>query len=866
MLQRPNFSRRRNNSRSSRSKVGFEKLEPRNLLAADFVNFSVIDASLDNSGDTVFESGALSLDYSLDVYSGNLVAVELFAQNGSDTMKIGEFFNQSASGSLISLEGLSGLTGTQQIYGVATTDDGKAATSNTFDIDVLDVTTEVGDFLGTDFNYSGSAGSAYVLSGSGGTDTLSLNFSQSSVVDLNGASIGSYDPDAFVTSQAIYQGTAYDYLTTNDGREIYFQGIERLEFADNSVFQMNTTPNDPEYVEQWDISTGDVGDAWRFTRGSDEVLLVSLDTGVAASNGDPITSDIDQSRTDYLIPDNVSVADGDHGHRATSVMVAEPNNGHGLTGINWDSPTLIIDVYNNNPGITDGPRLSNAISETLDYIENSSASRVVFQGGIQGEVWLNWLDESLISDNLDSTLWAVAAGNGSVDTSDTTSNPVFSAGVARLSGTYDNVMAIGALEPSFEYVDGIKNVDDLPLAGYSNFGDLITFAGPSRTRSIGPAGGVANFGGTSNANPVVAAYSSLVWSVDPSLTATEVRDLMSSTAMDLGADGRDSQFGWGTPDVGSAVRKAWATTQNSDLVNLGENPFSSGDVDLGYLLATNNEIGENLDTSAGDVEVGLLSTTNTDLTSLDYYFVAGAGDTDNGSFEIVGNSLQIKQGTTIDFESQPNYSLRIEVSDGSISHAQQLSVSVVNIGEGTNLIIGDGSGQRSMLDQFVVEFEGIVSVESGAFEVLKRGSGGGAVDVGTFVDNSSGSTVVTLSFSGQFTEASGSLVDGNYQLTVFGDLLETQNGQSYDADNDGIAGGNLVFGDTAADNFFRFYGDVTGDKSVTVFDLLPFRQTWLKSTGDADYNPDFDSNGDGNINVFDLLSFRQNYLETLDFV
>ena len=236
--------------------------------------------------------------------------------------------------------------------------------------------------------------------------------------------------------------------------------------------QMQTTPNDPAFVDQWDIATGDVGDAWRFTRGSDEILLVSLDTGVASSNGTPITSDLDQSRTDYIIPDNVTVNNGDHGHRATSVMVAEANNGFGLTGINWESPTLIIDVYGNNPGIVE-ERLTNAINASLDFLDTSSASRIVFQGGIQGEFWLNVLDQSLISDNLENTLYSVAAGNGSQHFNDTT-DPVLSAGVARLAEVYDNVMGIGALEPSFQRVNGIQNVNALPLASYSNYGEAMT--------------------------------------------------------------------------------------------------------------------------------------------------------------------------------------------------------------------------------------------------------------------------------------------------------------------------------------------------------------------------------------------------------
>jgi subtilisin-like proprotein convertase family protein len=179
--------------------------------------------------------------------------------------------------------------------------------------------------------------------------------------------------------------------------------------------------------------------------------------------------------------------------------------------------------------------------------------------------------------------------------------------------------------------------------------------------------------------------------------------------------------------------------------------------------------------------------------------------------------------------------------------------------------INDGEAARSVIDEVVVSFDGIVDVGAGAFELVRRGAGGGAVDVTPVVDDSSGSTVVTLEFSGTFTGAAG-LVDGNYELTVIGDLITSSSGTAIDGDGDGVAGGNFVFGDTEADNFFRFFGDNDGSRNVNVFDLLAFRNTWQTSAGDSAFNAQLDSNADGTINVFDLLAFRGNYNESLDFV
>ena len=181
------------------------------------------------------------------------------------------------------------------------------------------------------------------------------------------------------------------------------------------------------------------------------------------------------------------------------------------------------------------------------------------------------------------------------------------------------------------------------------------------------------------------------------------------------------------------------------------------------------------------------------------------------------------------------------------------------------MAVNEGETGRSNVNEVVVSFDEIVTFGSGAFELVQRGADGGPVDVTTSIDNSSGRSIVTLTFSGSFATASGSLVDGNYELTVVGDQITTSSGAAYDANDDGVAGGSFVHGDTETDNFFRLFGDGDGDRDVDLFDLLGFRTTFGQSTGNANFNEGFDANGDGVVNVIDLLSFRQNFGERLDF-
>ena len=69
-----------------------------------------------------------------------------------------------------------------------------------------------------------------------------------------------------------------------------------------------------------------------------------------------------------------------------------------------------------------------------------------------------------------------------------------------------------------------------------------------------------------------------------------------------------------------------------------------------------------------------------------------------------------------------------------------------------------------MVNSLVITFSELVTIDSGAFEVIERETGA-IVDVSLSYEDVGKQTIATLTFSGDLT-ASGSLVDGNYQLTI----------------------------------------------------------------------------------------------------
>ena len=66
--------------------------------------------------------------------------------------------------------------------------------------------------------------------------------------------------------------------------------------------------------------------------------------------------------------------------------------------------------------------------------------------------------------------------------------------------------------------------------------------------------------GTSMSAPFVAAVAANIRAEFPALTATQVADILMSTADDRGPSGRDDQYGWGIVDAYAAMQEAAGTS------------------------------------------------------------------------------------------------------------------------------------------------------------------------------------------------------------------------------------------------------------------------------------------------------------------
>ena len=416
-----------------------------------------------------------------------------------------------------------------------------------------------GDETGNDLSYrdmGSSVGSARIYQGRGGTDFLNLDGIRSTdVAAFNGRAGIDAASASEVGKQAFYGGTVFDTLSLKNGDELYLQGIERLRFEDVTI---DLTPNlDATSNNQWNTQVMDVSGAWRFNTGSDQVVLVSLDSGIAESTDS-------HDEIDHIsLKTNQNTAGSQHGHRAMSLMTAE-HDGNDVAGVAPDNPVWAYTIGEARNGVSIFDAIADAKAER-------TGQRLVFQNG-SGNGWGDWGDteeamRQALSETAEYGFFSASAGNDGDNT-----GVAGAGGIAPFQTDFSNVASVGALESGArEVIDELTNATAVRLASYSNSGEDLTLVAPTDSRAIDGNGNVLNFDGTSAANPNLAGVAALVWSENLNINGGELREILTSSAMDLGAGGFDNTFGFGLVNAEGAIRRAHALDQNQVLASFWSN-------------------------------------------------------------------------------------------------------------------------------------------------------------------------------------------------------------------------------------------------------------------------------------------------------
>ena len=359
-------------------------------------------------------------------------------------------------------------------------------------------------------------------------------------------------------------------------------------------------PNDPFFSQQWNLATINMERAWDVNEGStDEVIVAVIDSGLAFENIDlgfeageftfggvpypalglitvpfSVAPELDGANRfvapfDFVWGDEHPVDMSGHGTHVTGTVGQLTNNGQGVAGVVfnvrimplkvlgdvWD---LVFGATSECCGATDAD-----VASAIGYAVQFGAQVINMSLGAPGASPA--IDAALRQAVAEGVFVAIAAGNLFED-----GNPaVFPAAVAI---SIDGAMSVGAVDRQRR------------RAYYSSTGSYLEVVAPGgEQRQEGATGGVLQqtldgdlaftyerppaqygpprfdvmnlsfFAGTSMAAPHVAGLAALLISqgiTDPAAIEAALKHF----ATDLGAPGRDDEFGYGLVDAPATLR------------------------------------------------------------------------------------------------------------------------------------------------------------------------------------------------------------------------------------------------------------------------------------------------------------------------
>ncbi len=307
----------------------------------------------------------------------------------------------------------------------------------------------------------------------------------------------------------------------------------RVEFAEpNYIVTQQGTPNDPYVGYQWNLSFIDAPQAWDTADGTGAVVAV-LDTGV--SEGADGFAHLLQGYDFYYDDSDPSDRVG-HGTHVAGTIAQATNNGVGVAGVAPGASILPVKVLGDN-----GYGSTSAIAKGIVYATDQGAD--VINMSLGGAYYSSTQHQAVRYAHDRGVVIVAATGNE------------FASSIGYPAGL-EEVIAVGAGR-----ADGSR-------APYSNTGtgiDLIAPGGDMSRDDNGDGygdgilqetlGGYQFYEGTSMATPHVAGAAAVLVSMgieDPE----QIRDILTSTARDVGSPGYDTSTGWGYLDLAAAVANA----------------------------------------------------------------------------------------------------------------------------------------------------------------------------------------------------------------------------------------------------------------------------------------------------------------------
>jgi thermitase len=308
-----------------------------------------------------------------------------------------------------------------------------------------------------------------------------------------------------------------------------FRADPRVEYAEpNYRYESHITGfNDPNYANQYYLNAVKAPRAWDFSTGSKAIKVAVLDSGIDLEHPDlkgNIAETYNSDKKNNDVTDYVG-----HGSWTGGIIGALSNNGVFGSGIAPNVSLLAIrGDSDDDPGFT-----AASVTEGIRYATDKGAR--VINLSLGGEQQSNSIRDA-INYALGKGVVVIASSGNDGD------------GRLKYPASYPGVISVGAT--------GLLNQP----ANFSTYNDKVILSAPGvRICNTVRAGKFACPDGTSASAPIVSAAAALLLTVNPTLTADQVKAILIASAQPVPGKNpgdRDDKYGYGIVDIAKALQIA----------------------------------------------------------------------------------------------------------------------------------------------------------------------------------------------------------------------------------------------------------------------------------------------------------------------
>lgn len=294
-----------------------------------------------------------------------------------------------------------------------------------------------------------------------------------------------------------------------------------------------TSPNDPYYGSQWHLNKILAPVVWNSYKGSANIKVGVLDTGVNYNltefGANPSAGARTTKGKDFVNNDMDPMDDNGHGTAVTSVLGVKTNNGVDLAAVDWYSHIIVVKT-NDSAGNVTSFNMAQGIVWAVNYTSLLKVINISSSFSVGDQTLLDGVNYALNSNVL------VVAG--------TANNYSTSNCAAGYPASYSGVLAVMATNSADGFATGCSQAGQGSLMSAPGYGIYTEKA----TGGVNVPNAIFT-SGTSFAAPLVAGVASVLYSCAPSGYSRNNMRIALMLGQDLGLPGYDSTYGYGRLDM-----------------------------------------------------------------------------------------------------------------------------------------------------------------------------------------------------------------------------------------------------------------------------------------------------------------------------